>query len=113
MAFIPVTLAVSETTTPEIGVDEHEVITGFIIDGNLTGTSLSFTAAATHGGTFVAVEDDASAAVSVTVATSTVAMLTTPAKIAAIAPLKHFKIVSGSTQATNPSVITVLTQRVC
>ena len=113
MAFIPVTLEVGETTTPEIGVDEHEVITGFVIDANLTGTSLSFTAAATHGGTFVAVEDDASTAVSITVGTSSISMLTTSSKIAAISPLKHVKIVSGSTQATADSVITVLTQRVC
>lgn len=112
MAFIPVDLVVGQTTTPEIGVDEHEVIVGFIIDGNLTGTSLAFTAAATHGGTFVAVEDDASVAVTVTVAVSTVAMLTTPAKIAAISPLKHFKIVTTQ-QATADSEIIVLTQRVC
>lgn len=113
MAFIPVTLAVNATTTDEIDVDEHEVVVGFILDGNLTGTSLSFTAAATDGGTFVAVEDDSSTAVSITVGTSSISMLTTASKIAAISPLKHFKIVSGSTQTTNPSVITVLTQRVC
>ncbi len=112
MGYMVATLAVGQTKTDTITVGPREELVGFDIDGNLTGTTFTFESAASRAGTFRPVEDDASAAVSITVAANTVAMITTAADVAALAPLKHFKIVSGSTQATNPSTIKVLTRQI-
>lgn len=110
MANIPVTIANGETTSGVVHVDELDVIVGFHFDSAFDGTSLSFTAATDTNNTFVAVEDDASAPISITAAASSVSMLTTAAKIAAVSPLKKLKLVA--TSQTGPTVVTVLTQRV-
>jgi len=101
------TLADSETTSGAISVPDNYEIAGFVFDAGLDGTAVTFLA----GTTYVAVEDDSSTAVSITAEASKVSMLTTAAKVAAIAPLKDFKIVIGTPQ-TGSTTIRILLRRV-
>lgn len=110
MANIPVTIANGQTTSDAIYIDEFNVIVGFLFDSSFDGTTLAFTAAPDNSSTFVAVEDDTSTPVTITAAASSVSMLTTAAKVAAVAPLKKLKLVAGS--QTGATTVTVLTQQV-
>jgi hypothetical protein len=98
----------SSATSGYVTVADRDVVVGFEFPATFEGTSLTFT---TGDGDF-AVEDDTSTAVSITVAPGSVSMLTTPTKIAAISPLKKFKLVSGTSQ-TGACTVNVLLQRVC
>lgn len=108
MAFMPVTLAVGATTTPEIAIPEGHMIVALTTDANLTGTALTFTAARYEGGTHQTVYGDDSVAIAITVTTNRYYALRDVDLIAVLGPLRVFKIISGTTQATNPSVINII-----
>ena len=102
-----VTLEVGETKTPAIELMSQEVAL-VITDANLTGTALTFEVAEAVDGSFVWLKDTTGADVSVTVTTS---------KGYALSPSLMYgtpfvKIVSGTTQATNDSVFTIVTRNV-
>lgn len=105
----PVTLAVGQTVTPELNIPGEEIV-GFAFDANLTGTTITFTAAIAKGGTFLGVNDN-TAAISLTVAASKYRGLSQDER-SKLRCLENFKITAGATQLTNPSVITVITKQV-
>ena len=105
------TIAAGAATSAAFHISENYVVTGFAFDGALSQTSVSFTAAI-DGTTYVGVEDDASVTFTITAEASKISMLTTAAKIAAVSPLKDFKVVLGGNN-TGATVVTALTQRVC
>ena len=97
------TLVVSATKTDVIDLYGTTLL-GFITDTNLTGTAITFEVCDTVDGTFVELRGSDNTAVSFTVATAK-AYHVNPQHFAA---WRFMKLVSGTTQATNPSVFKIL-----
>lgn len=110
MGMVARKVANGAATSEAFKIGENYVVTGFHFDASLSQTSISFTASV-DGSTYVPVEDDASVTFTMTGAASTISMLTTPAKIAAVSPLKDFKVVLGGNNSGD-TWITALTQKV-
>ena len=104
----PVTLAVGQTDSAEIDITGEDII-GFHIDANLTGTTFKIKAATAPGGTFVTLQDN-SGDLTLTVAASKVRGLSAD-EISKLQGATNIKITSGTTQATAPSVITIITKQ--
>lgn len=104
----PITLIVGQTQTPEINIPGEDII-GFHFDANLTGTVLTLQAASVKGGTFDAVKDN-SGALSLTVSSSSLRGLSAD-ELSKVRGLENFKITMGTTQATTPAIINVITRQ--
>jgi len=113
MGQVAVTVAGGATTSGAAKIAENYEVTGFVFDSALGNTAVSFTMSI-DGTNYLAVEDDASAAITITGEASKPSMLATATKANALRGLKDFKIVLGGAQgASTPTTITILTQRVC
>lgn len=102
-----VTIAVEQTVSDAIDLCGTSLV-GFITDANLTGTALTFQGSTTLGGTYVAIHNN-SGAISRTVTTSKYYL---EASSDTFAGLRFLKVVSGTIQATNPTIITLVTKPV-
>lgn len=102
---LSVTIAVGQTVSDAVDLCGTSLV-GFITDANLTGTALTFQGSTTLAGTYVAIHNN-SGAISRTVATS---KYYNEASSDTFNATRFLKIVSGTIQATNPTVITLATK---
>lgn len=111
MGQVAATIAAGTATSSAFNISENYVVTGFAFDAALSQTAITFTATV-DGTNYLVVEDGASVgAIGITGAASTISMLTDTADIAAISPLKNFKVVLGGNN-TGATTITAITQKV-
>ena len=104
--FVTATIANGATTSDAISLLD-QVAGGIITPAALTGTSLTFTVCNTVGGTYVALYDSDNNLVSMTVTVSR-AYAFTGAEADALAPWPFVKIVSGSAEAAERSLVVCL-----
>lgn len=103
------TIATSGTTSAEIDLTD-KVLVGLYIPSTFDGTTISFTAAPTAGGTHVAVQADNTASTAYTVTTT--ASRYVPINPSVFAGLRFIKIVCGSSQTTTPTIITAVARSI-
>lgn len=97
------TIATSGTTSGAVDLGNRKLVSIFL-PSTFDGTTITFTASTTLGGTYVAVLNPLSgAAVSYTVAASRVININ-PADFAG---LRFIKIVAGTTQSTTDTILTL------
>lgn len=96
------TIASGGTTTGPIDIRGFRSV-GVITPSALTGTALTFTVSATKNGTYVPLRTTGSTAVSLTVSTSGAYQVAT-----SIEPFSWMKIVSGSTEAADRTLLVPL-----
>ena len=104
---LSVTIAVGQTVSDAIDLYGTTLV-GFNTDANLTGTALTFQSSTTLTGTYVPIHNN-SGAISRTVTTS---KNYNEASSDIFNATRFLKIVSGTIQATNPTVITLATKPV-
>lgn len=98
------TIALSGTESTAINVSQEDLV-GLLMPAAFTGTSVTFTTSRTSDGTFSPVYDNAGALVSVTVGTSRVVTIPPDSSVAF---LNYVKIISGSTETGERSIITIV-----
>lgn len=100
-------IAVGDTESNAIDLSGTSLV-GFITDANLTGTAFTFKVSSSLAGTYLPLKNN-SGAISRTVATSSYYNETSPDNFLAV---NYVKIVSGTIQATNRTVITLVTRTI-
>jgi hypothetical protein len=85
----------SGTTSEAIELNGKSLF-GIICPASISSTAMTFTAAATKAGTYVAVEGDDGVAISITIESSKCVVFTT--KHLALRPLPYVKCVMGSSE---------------
>jgi hypothetical protein len=105
-SFVTATIASGGTTSEAIPLLDV-AMAGFITPAALTGTAFTFTVCNTADGTFVALYDSEGNPVSVTVTTSRAYGLT-GSEADALAPWPFAKIVSGSAEGGERSIVVCL-----
>lgn len=98
-ADLTATIASGQTTSPEVDLGGSTLV-GLFMPAAFTGTAITFTTAATTGGTFVAVYDSSGNAISATVSTSRYVALSPTT----FAGLRFIKLVSGSSEGGNRTI---------
>ena len=99
------TIAVGQTKSNAIDLYGTSLV-GFITDANLTGTALTFEGSDSLTGTYVPIHNN-SGVISRTVATSKYYL---ESSVDTFKGLRFLKVVSGTLQATNPSVIKIVSR---
>lgn len=97
-----VTIANAGQTSGAISLQGEQVV-GLFLPSAFTGTTMTFTACQTEGGTYVPVIDTTGTTVTITVGTSRYIPLT-PATFAGI---KNLKLVSGTAESAARSIFVV------
>jgi hypothetical protein len=93
------TILSGQTTSAALHLRDY-VLVGLIMPAAFTGTTITFTASDTLGGTYVTIYDSSGAAISATVAASRAIGLT-GAEVDAVAPWQFVKLVSGSAEGAD------------
>jgi hypothetical protein len=102
-----VTIAVGQTVSSAVDLYGTALV-GFITDANLTGTALTFQGSDSLAGTYKAIALLSTGVnIAGVVTTSKYYILETTINLSAV---RFLKIVSGSAQSTNPTVITLITK---
>lgn len=102
LAFVNVTITDAENTTPTDGIDLIGMtLVGIICPSTFDGTTITFTACDTQGGTYLPVYDKSGNAYTVTTAASRYVILS-PADFAGI---RFIKPVTGTNQDTTDTVL--------
>ena len=102
-----VTIAVGQTVSSAVDLYGTALV-GFITDANLTGTALTFQGSDSLAGTYKAIALLSTGVnIAGVVTTNKYYTLGTTIDLSAV---RFLKIVSGSAQSTNPTVITLITK---
>lgn len=100
-----VTATVTVDTATSAAVDLYGTdLAGIFIPSTFDGTTITFTASATLGGTYVAVQDGAGNALTLTTTASRYVPIS---NLAQISGLRFIKLVCGTTQTTTDTVFTL------
>lgn len=99
---ITAAIAISTTTSAEFDLEDYSLV-GLVMPAAFTGTAVTFTCAATSGGTFNQVDTDSGAQLSWTVAAARSVQPATP-----LGGFRFCKIVSGSTETAARTISLVL-----
>lgn len=98
-------LAVGNTVIDNPIRNEQYRISSINVPSTFSGTTITFTASATESGTYEAVRKDDNSVYTMTVTPGT--WVVPDAAAIALASLRFFKLVSGTTQATSAAVFTI------
>ena len=105
-AVVSVEIDVSDSTTVSDAFDVQYFQLLGLIFGTMTGTTMTFQVSDTLAGTYVALNDDAGSAYSITIASDKATGLGDV--MAALAPFRFIKLVSGSAEAADRTIKVVL-----
>ena len=106
-AVLTVEIDISDSTTVSDAFDTKYFQLAGLIFPAMTGSTITFQASDTLTGTYVAVNDDANAAYSITKGTSAIAIGMGDV-LAAMAPFRYLRLVSGSAEAADRSIKVIL-----
>ena len=101
---VTATIASGGTTSEEINLADF-TLNGIFLPSTFDGTTITFTASPESGGTFVAVEDAAGSTYTLT--TSGASKYIPITNLAIFSGLQYIKVVSGTSQSTTDTVLTL------
>lgn len=97
------TVVISSGGTVSTEVDTEAFPLYAFIFGTMTGVAMTFQSSTTSGGTYVAVNDNTGAAVSITIASNKAVSLT-PTLLAQLSPYRYLKLVSGTAEGADRTI---------
>jgi hypothetical protein len=108
VAYKTALIDISESTTISSVVDLEGYKVAALEFGTMTGTTMTFLASSTMDGTYVALMDDAGAAISIVIASDEVIAITDAVNAMALAAVRFIKLVSGSAEVGEDRTIGVI-----